>query len=53
MTSNARPGTPILGGLRSAGGTGLVRIEDRYDTDIDDLWSHSPIPGAWPAGTGR
>jgi uncharacterized protein YndB with AHSA1/START domain len=39
MTSNARPGTRILGSLRSADGTGIVRIEDRYDTDIDDLWS--------------
>ena len=39
MTSNARPGTRILGSLRSAEGTGAVRVEDRYDTDIDDLWS--------------
>jgi uncharacterized protein YndB with AHSA1/START domain len=39
MTSNARPGTRILGSLRSADGKGVVRIEDRYDTDIDDLWS--------------
>jgi|ERR1700689_4992433 uncharacterized protein YndB with AHSA1/START domain len=39
MTSNARPGIRILGSLRSADGTGVVRIEDRYDTDIDDLWS--------------
>ena len=45
MTSNARPGTPILGSLRSAGGTGVVRIEDRYDTDIDDLWSALTDPG--------
>jgi len=29
----------ILGSLRSADGVGVVRIEDRYDTDIDDLWS--------------
>jgi uncharacterized protein YndB with AHSA1/START domain len=29
----------VLGGLRSADGAGVVRIEDRYDTDIDDLWS--------------
>jgi uncharacterized protein YndB with AHSA1/START domain len=28
----------ILGSLGSADGTGIVRIEDRYDTDIDDLW---------------
>jgi uncharacterized protein YndB with AHSA1/START domain len=39
MTSNARPATRILGSLRSAEGNGVVRIEDRYDTDIDDLWS--------------
>jgi uncharacterized protein YndB with AHSA1/START domain len=29
----------ILGSLRSADGVGVVRIEDRYDTDIDDLWA--------------
>jgi uncharacterized protein YndB with AHSA1/START domain len=39
MTSNAHAGTRILGSLRSADGAGVVRIEDRYDTDIDDLWS--------------
>ncbi|MFL6049434.1 MAG: SRPBCC domain-containing protein [Gaiellales bacterium] len=39
MTSNASPGTRILGSIRSADGEGVVRIEDRYDTDIDDLWS--------------
>ena len=39
LTSNAGEGTRILGSLRSAGGKGIVRIEDRYDTDIDGLWS--------------
>lgn len=39
MTSNARGSTRIIGSLRSAEGKGVVRIEDRYDTDIDDLWS--------------
>ena len=39
MTSNARAGTRILGSLRSADGKGVVRMQDRYDTDIDDLWS--------------
>lgn len=39
MTSNARAGIRILGSLRSADGTGIVRMEDRYDTNIDDLWS--------------
>jgi uncharacterized protein YndB with AHSA1/START domain len=39
MTSNAHGGTRILGSLRSADGKGIVRMEDRFDTDIDDLWS--------------
>jgi uncharacterized protein YndB with AHSA1/START domain len=25
--------------MRSADGKGVVRIQDRYDTDIDDLWT--------------
>jgi uncharacterized protein YndB with AHSA1/START domain len=45
MTSNPRPGARILGSLRSADGTGIVRIEDRYDTGIDDLWSALTDPG--------
>ena len=32
-------GTRILGSLRSADGKGVVRMEDRFDADIDDLWS--------------
>jgi len=40
MTSNAQGGSGrILGSLRSADGNGAVRMQDRYDTDIDDLWS--------------
>lgn len=39
MTSNTTDGIRILGSLRSADGKGVVRIEDRFDTDIDDLWS--------------
>ena len=39
MTSNDRAGTRILGSLRSADGKGVVRMQDRFDTDIDDLWS--------------
>jgi uncharacterized protein YndB with AHSA1/START domain len=45
MTGNARPGTRIVGSLRSADGKGVVRVEDRYDTDIDDLWSALTDPG--------
>ena len=39
MTSNAPAGSRILGSLRSEDGEGVVRMEDRFDTDIDDLWS--------------
>ncbi len=39
MTSNAPARTRVLGSLRSADGKGVVRIEDRYETDIEDLWS--------------
>ena len=39
MTSNERADTRIVGSLRSADGRGIVRMEDRYHTDIDDLWS--------------
>ena len=38
MTSNSRGDHRILGSLRSAEGNGVVRIEDRYATDIGDLW---------------
>jgi uncharacterized protein YndB with AHSA1/START domain len=38
MTTNTRNDRRILGSLRSADGKGVVRIEDRFDTDIDDLW---------------
>lgn len=39
MTSNASRGGRILGSLRSADGIGVVRIEDRFETTIDDLWA--------------
>jgi uncharacterized protein YndB with AHSA1/START domain len=39
MTSDARSDHRLLGTLRSVDGKGAVRMEDRYDTDIDDLWS--------------
>jgi uncharacterized protein YndB with AHSA1/START domain len=42
MTSNADSadaGNRLLGSLRAADGTGVVRIEDRYDTAIEDLWA--------------
>jgi uncharacterized protein YndB with AHSA1/START domain len=39
MTGDDVAGPRVLGTLRSVGGKGLVRMEDRYDTDIKDLWS--------------
>jgi uncharacterized protein YndB with AHSA1/START domain len=39
MTGNTSGGVRILGSLGSADGFGTVRIEDRFDTDIDDVWS--------------
>ncbi len=39
MISNAFGGGRILGSLRSEDGVGVVRIVDRYDTTVDDLWS--------------
>ncbi len=39
MTTNVPGGGRVLGSLRSADGKGIVRVEDRFDTDIDDLWS--------------
>jgi uncharacterized protein YndB with AHSA1/START domain len=39
MTSNAPAGPRILGTLRSENGVGVVRIEDRLDAPIDEVWS--------------
>jgi uncharacterized protein YndB with AHSA1/START domain len=39
MTSNERASTRILGSLRSADGKGVVRMQERFDTDIDEVWS--------------
>jgi uncharacterized protein YndB with AHSA1/START domain len=45
MTSNAAAGNRIVGTLRTADGKGVVRMEDRFDTGIDDLWSALTDPG--------
>jgi uncharacterized protein YndB with AHSA1/START domain len=39
MTSNAPGGGRILGSLGSAEGKGVAHMEDRFGTDIDDVWS--------------
>jgi uncharacterized protein YndB with AHSA1/START domain len=53
MSSDARPGSRIFGDLRSADGAGVVRIEDRYDTDIEDLWSALTDPARLARWYGR
>ena len=39
MTDDVRAETRVTGTLGVVGGKGIVRVEGRYDTDIDDLWS--------------
>ena len=39
MSNDARVTSLVVGTLRSDGDTGAVRMEDTYDTHIDDLWS--------------
>ena len=39
MTSKTRGSGRILGSLGSAEGKGIVRMEDRFDAGIDDMWS--------------
>ena len=39
MSEETRGTTRVVGTLASVDGRGVVRMEDRYDTDIDDLWS--------------
>ena len=39
MTSKERTSRRILGSLRAVDGKGAVRMQDRFDTGIDDLWS--------------
>jgi uncharacterized protein YndB with AHSA1/START domain len=53
MTSNRHSGMRILGTLRSADGKGVARIEDRYDTDIEDLWSAITDPDRLARWHGR
>lgn len=39
MTSTPSARMRIIGTLSAADGKGVVRLEDRFDTDVDDLWS--------------
>ncbi len=50
MSSNAGAGDRILGSLRSADGKGVVRMEDSFDAEADELWSALTDPlrlGRW------
>ena len=53
MTTNASPGTRLLSSLGSADGNGVVRVQDRYDTEIDDMWSALTDPGRLARWYGR
>jgi uncharacterized protein YndB with AHSA1/START domain len=39
MSARESSGQRLLGTLRAVDGRGAVRMEERYDADIDDLWS--------------
>ena len=39
MSNGTRADTHVVGTLGSVDGAGVVRMEDHYDTGIDDLWS--------------
>jgi uncharacterized protein YndB with AHSA1/START domain len=39
VTTNKPGRVRTLGTLRAADGKGIVRLEDRFDTNMDDLWS--------------
>jgi uncharacterized protein YndB with AHSA1/START domain len=45
MTGNAAADDRIAGTLRTGDGKGVVRMEDRFGTGIDDLWSALTDPG--------
>lgn len=39
MREDTRAQPHVVGTMRLENGIGVVRMEDRYDTDIDDLWT--------------
>ena len=53
MTNDEPADTRLLGTLRSADGKGVVRMEDRFDTDVDDVWSAITEPPVSRAGSVR
>src|SRR5262245_34050981 len=53
MSGNAGPTTRLLGSLGSADGVGVVRMQDRYDTTIEDLWEALTDPARLARWYGR
>jgi len=50
MASNAHEGTRLLGSLGSAEGKGVVRMEDRLDATVEEVWAALTDPSrlaAW------
>ncbi len=45
MTTDTPGDVRTLGVLRAADGTGVVRLEDRFDSDVGDLWAALTDPG--------
>jgi len=43
--SGSDQGRRILGSLGASNGAGVVRMEDRFDTDVDDVWAAITEPG--------
>jgi len=53
MTSNAGAGDRVLGILLTANGEGVVRMEDRFDASVDDVWSALTDPARLAAWYGE
>ena len=41
----AETGSKVVGSMREADGSGVVRVESRYDTTPEDLWEALTSPG--------
>jgi len=53
MTGSANAGSRLLGSLGAADGKGVVRLEEAYDTNIDDLWTAITNPDRLARWYGR
>jgi uncharacterized protein YndB with AHSA1/START domain len=53
MSNDTRSHERVIGALSASDGKGIVRIEERYDTTIEDLWSAVVDPGRLARWYGR